>query len=377
MSDFKSILRANFINRRTGSVISSVPISNNISLNLDMRQFTDSFDFDFLYKRNQNIDLRSHDFVEFFFKDQDSGIPFQVSCGFIETITSDTGPTTHRYQANGRDFLGQLFNLPFLVAKPFDNISLIQFARFCLQGSYLETYFKYKGLQQLVVDRGVYPGNILIPELTDAKRGPVLQQTADAVYNAIYMDRFGRMNIYGNSNRLQFSQSLNNILSEFGDRNVESMQLRRDYSKVFSEVKVLYTGGENNVNYALQQGAHVYNSDPDAANIFNPEIRTFQTGDLITTAPGNNEIGNRMNLLAASIVRKGNQNLRQFVVKTNQPFYVDSKGVKTWYEKGQVWKIYHQSQNFNDQMMLAGIGYVQDAEKLSVQLLFVPVASIA
>jgi hypothetical protein len=372
MSDYKPILRANFINRRTGEVIADLPMANHISLNLDMRQLSDTFDFDFMFRRDDSIDLRSHDFVEFFFKD-DSGIPFQVAAGFIQTIATETGANTHRYQANGNDFLGQLLNLPFLIAKPVDQTTVLAFTNLCLSGGYLNTYLNYKGLQRSVVDRGIYPGTIQIQELTDAKRGPVLQQTLSAIYNTIYQDRFGRAVIYGRDNRYDYDTD--QILSEYDDANVESMQLRRDYSKVFSECKILYTGGAANVNYALQPSMKITNGDPDAADIFNPEIRTFQTSDLLTT-PGNNEINNKMNALGASIIRQSNQNLRQFVVKTNKPFFIDNKGTKTWYEKGQIFYIFNESQTFYDEMMLCGIQYTQDAEKLSVQLMFIPVDSL-
>lgn len=388
MSDQKNILLANFINRRTGKEMTAIPISNRISLNCDMRQLCDSFDFDFLYRREDSIDLESADFVEFYFKID--GMKVQVSCGFIETFVQDTSANQHRFQANGRDFLGQLFNIPFLIANPLAQTSMQQFVKntcinipakrdddqYIYLNTYLAQYQYYRGVTRYFVDRGAYASTIAVPELTDAKIGPVLQQTIEQVYNVIYLDRFGRVNVYGRDNRYQFDQDL--TLSEFDDLNVESMQFRQDFSRVFSECKVLYTGGLNNVDYDISKSSSAFlkNSESDAKYIFNPEVRTFQMSSLITMPKNASDFQNRVNQYCASILRKSNQNLYQFVVRTNKPYFLKNDGTKVLYEKGQVFYLMNESRGFYDEMMLVGIGYTQSETSLEVQLMFVPVDSL-
>ena len=366
MSDYKTALYANFINRRTGQEITEVPLVNRISLNKDIRQLCDSFDFDFIYRLSDSIDLKSHDFVEFYFIMDNA--KFQVGCGFIEDFVKETSANTHRFQANGRDFLGQLFNLPFLKAKPFDQTTISKFTDYCLTDAYLPEYLGIKGITRKVIDKGAFTGPIIVPELTDAKIGPVLQHTADEVFNLVYQNRFGQVVIWGRSSLDDLKT--NQVISEYSDDNSMKLVLRENYSKVFSEVKVLYTGGEANIDYQTTPSNPVFNSDPKARQIFQPEVRSFQTSTLITTS-GAVSLQNKKDQLAASILRKSNQNLTQVVISCNNPFYVAADGTKIPYEVNQLWKIDAPSYKINEEMRLVGIGYTQDEASLKVELLFI------
>lgn len=385
MSDFKTAMFVNFINRRTGKAIKEIPVMNRLTLNKDIRQLCDSFDFEVSYRLSDKIDLHSHDFVEFYFIF--NGERFQVGCGFIEDLTSKTSSTSHRFQANGRDFLGQLFNLNFLVAAPFKQATLLQFAKSCVADAYLPEYLKTKGWTRTVMESGSYQHPLIIPQLTDSKRAPILQSMADEIFNTVYQHREGQMMIYGRAHKNDTYMNdrgkvivanvanandivVNHTLNEFGDRNVTEMTLKESFSKVFSECKVFYTGGENGIDYNHTPSRPIFNSEKKARQIYQPEIRTFQTSTLITTA-AESTLFSKMEQYAASILRKSNQNLTQIVIMTPTPFYVTSDGQRIPYEVNQVWTIVSPSHDLNDQMRLVGIGYTQDESSLMVQLLFI------
>lgn len=373
MSDFRTPLYTSFINRRTGATIDSIPVLNRVTLNKDIRTMTDTFDFDISYRLSEKIDLRSHDFVEFYFIIDDA--KFQVGCGFVEDFVKRTSASSHNFQANGRDFLGQLFNLPFLEAKRYDQTSLQKFAFKCIENAYLPEYLALKGINasRAVVNDGAYTGPLLVPELSDAKIAPVLQQTADETFNIVYQNRFGQMVLWGRG-------SLNNLdtgltLNELGDVNVKDFTLRQNYSKVFSEVKVLYTGAEANIDFANTPSKRIANLDKRARQIFQPEIRSFQTGTLITYS-GKVSVNDAKDMLAASLLRKSNQNLYQVVIQTSTPFFIAGDGSKVPYEVNQLWTIRSESHDLNEKMRLAGVSYTQDDSNLNVQLLFIPKDSL-
>jgi hypothetical protein len=369
MSDYKPNIYANFINRRNGDIISAIPVVNNITINKDLRQLTDSFDFDFSYGLADLIDINSHDFVEFYFllDDQLPPKPFQICCGFVEDFVKETSSNVHRFQANGRDFLGHLLSIPFSDARPVDQTPLVSFADYCVRKSYLQKYLDYKHITRSVLNEGAYSANLTIRQLSDAKMGPVLQQTADEVYNIIYQNRHGQAVVWGRSSKSTLN--IAHTLNELGDSNVKRFVLRENFSKVISEVQIFYTGGLENVNLKDAASRRLSNSEDKALEIYQPEIRTFQMPSLVTTQGV--ELNNKMDLLAASIIRRSNQNLTQVVITTNLPFYIATDGTKVGYEVNQVWNIKSKSFTLNEQMRLVGINYHQTNSSFDVELMFI------
>lgn len=397
MSDNRPSIFLSFINRRTGKRLTTFPTVNRVSINKDIRQFCDSFDFDISFRVTDKIDLHSHDFVEFFIVVAD--VKFQICCGYLEDFVKETSSSTHTFKANGRDFLGQLFSVPFLIAKPAEQTTLLQFAESILnqsyfvnngqkQDTYLSEYLGLKGMSRKVVDLGAYKGPLIIPELSDSKIAPILQSTADEVFTTIYQNRFGQMVLYGRDHSADFTKNgdgtltANKVsntsdvdkgltLSEYGDDNVIKMTLRENFSKVFSQVKIFYTGGENAISYYNTPSREVFNSERKARQIFQPEIRSFQTST-ITTTSGVIDLKDKKDALAASILRKSNQHLTQIIVKTSRPYYIKPDGLKVPYEVNQIWSIKAPSFDVNERMRLVGIGYTQDTASMDVELLFIP-----
>ena len=369
MSEYKSNIYANFLHRKSGRLVAGIPIINRITINKDLRQLCDTFDFDIEFGINDKIELSSHDFVEFYtLIDKEM---FPISCGFIEDFTKETSSGTHKFQANGRDFLGQLLGLPFLNVKPFDQTNLVNFVYSCLEGSYLLEWCKFKGINgQQVIDQGSYKGPVNVPELSSAKRGPVLQQTADEVYSLVYQNRFGQAVVWGRDARKKTNTG--HTLSETKDLNVSKFTLRENFSKVISEVKLFYSGGEGKLNYHLTPSKPQANTEAKAKQIFQPEIRIFNSATLVTTAGAKDlNYENKKDELARSILRKSNQHLTQVVIKTNRAFYVSPEGIKKGYEVNQVWQIKSESFKISEPMRLAGISYAQSNSGLEVELMFI------
>lgn len=366
MSDTKAAIYARFIDRSQGTVIDSIPLQNHITINIDMRQLTDSFDFDIAYRFSDKIDLHSHDFVEFYTKVD--GIEFIIMAGFVEDFVRTTTQNSRRFQANGRNFLGQLFNIPFLSAKAYDQTNMRTFLASCLKDTYLPEYLDFKNMDRKIVAQGGYGGKLLIPELSDAMRAPVLQQTADEVFNLVYQNRYGQAVIWG---RAALDRNDTGItLVEGKDQNVNSMSVREHYSKVYSEAKVFYTGAEGNLDYASTPSKSIFNSEKKARQIFQPLVRNFQNGTLITYS-GEVSVNDAKDNLAASLIRKSNQNLKQVVVKTSSTFYTKSDGSKLPYEVNTLWGIRTYDGDIDETMRLVGIGYTQDESNIQGELLFV------
>jgi hypothetical protein len=348
-------------------VIQTIPTVNRLSLHKDIRQFTDTFDFDISYRIDANIDLHSHDFVEFYF--MLDGAKFQIGCGFVEDFVSETSSNQHHFQANGRDFLGQLFNLNFLQAFPFKETTMINFLNACIANAYMPKYLDYKKIPNRVINNGAYAGSLVIQELTDAKIAPIVQSTADEVYNVVYQNRLGQLVVWGRNSPDEIGGA-GHSLNEIGDPNVMKFQLRENFSKVFSECKVFYTGGEGNLDYKNTPSQLLKNTEPKAREIYQPEIRTFQTSTLIKTA-GQVTIGDKKDQYAASILRKSNQNLTQIMISTSRPFFVTRNLERIPYEVNQLWSIRSQRHGINQLMRLVAISYAQESSSLTVDLLFI------
>lgn len=369
MSDFKTILKTRFYNRKTGQEINSLPVANNINLNIDIRNITSTFDFDFLFRISEKIEIKSHDFVEFYFN-LPTGEEFQVFAGYMEDFVRETDITKLRLQANGRDFLGQLFTVPFLSPKPQNTDTVYSLVARSISNTYLREYRKtIKKKPQLIDDKGAYGKPILMQELAGSRMAPVIQQTLDITYNILYQDRVGRAVIWGRSS-LEANKT-NITLSDFGDQNVNSFQSRQNFSRAISEARVLHCSGEGNLQYNSQLSRSFVNTDERARNIFQPDIKIYNVQSLVENLAGvaYEEDKDRQ---AKAMIRKANQNLNQVVIKTSRPFWLGSDNSFIAYEVNQVWNIYSKQHNVNEEMRLAGIGYSQTSTGLNCQLLFIP-----
>jgi hypothetical protein len=372
MSDYNAVILTKFIDRSTGKTIDAIPTVNRITINKDIRNLSDTFDFDLQYKIEDAINIVSHSFVEFYFTI--NNVVFQVCCGFIEDFVKEISSSTLRLQANGRDFLGQLFSLPFNDARPFNETTLSAFAEYCISDSYLKKYQAFKSITRSIVPMGVYSDNVIVPQLTDAKRAPVLQSTADEVFNIVYQNRFGQMVLWGRDSKDEIYT--NKTINDVGDFNVSRFVLRENFSKVVSHVKIFWASGENLLDTNKTASQFLYNSEFKAKDIYQPEYKTFESGSLLKT-DGKITADVKKDLLAQSIMRKSNQNLAQVAISTPMPFHVDSKtGEITPYDINQIWKIKSDVFSIDENMRLVGIGYTQDDSSLEVQLLFVGVDTL-
>lgn len=385
MGDNRTIIYCNFINRRSGQVISQVPIVNRVTLNRDVTQLADTFDFEVKFRFGEKIDLRSHDFVEFYFIL--NGQRYQIGCGFLEDFVRTTEPNALIFQANGRNFMGQFFNLPFLKAKPIDTTTILSFCQKIVDqdlliggdrsGTYLKEYCGFKRMPRTVVDLGSYVGAVNIPELSDSKIAPILQGITDEINNVVYQNRHGQLVIWGrgvNGANVDLND-MGLVLTDSANTNVLKFQLRENFSKVVSECKIMLVSGEGFLDYAATVSGVVQNTHPKAKQIFQPEIRTFQTGTLTNTAGGISPDKKR-NMLAASIVRKSNQNLTKVVITTNRPYFLTADGQKIAYDVNQLWNVKSEEHGVDEKMRLSGIAYNQQADQLLVELCFIPKDSL-
>jgi len=387
MSDYKPNIYINFINRQKGEVITTIPAINRVTINKDIRQLTDSFDFDITFRLDSQIDINSHDFVEFYISlnntrlsnDKNAlgvsdGDKFQICCGFIEDFVKEISGNIFRFQANGRDFLGQLFNLPFFDAQPLKSASLYDFLSYSIKNTYMEKYLEHKGIKRIVIESGAYQNPLLVPQLSDAMRAPVLQQTADEVYNIIYQNRFGQAIIWGSDGGLALQ--IPYTLNEKNDFNVNKFTVRENFSRVVSEVKVFWMTGENNIGYSLTPSLPFKNTESRALQVYQPLIRTYQFSSLVTKEAAISAQTDKNNL-AKSILRKSNQNLLQVIISTSLPYYIAPDGTHIGYEVNQIWNIKSESFKINDKMRLVGINYSQTDSDFEVQLLFILKDSLA
>ena len=112
------------------------------------------------------------------------------------------------------------------------------------------------------------------------------------------------------------------------------------------------------------------NTEPKAQRINQPEIRTFQSSTLITTKGQINYL-DKKDQLAASILRKSNQNLTQVLITTSRPYFVTRAGGLIPYEVNQLWQINSERHKISQRMRCAAISYNQTPEGMTVDLLFI------
>lgn len=367
------ILRANFINRRTGQNYTSQPIGTILNFNTDMRQFTGSFDLDVEFKIEDKVNILPHDFVEFFYDFGNERL--QVGVGFLEDFVESVSNSKVSIQANGRDLLGHLINVPFSEQLHYNSgVSIEVFTQKSLENSYVRDYLKIKNITGTVLDQGAFKGPLLIRTTAEQKRGAVLQEYAeDIAMNLIYLTRRGRVAIYGR----EFRDKVNTgkTLSHFGDINVLDFVRRRNFSKVITECRVAYSGGEGNLDINKMPSPIFKNTEPEVAHVYQPHFRVFSSSDLVSLS-GQYNVQDRIAAVAKSTIRKSNQNISPVVIKPAFPYHVDQSGIKTAYEVGQNWRIKSEVYEINRDMKLAGINYQQSPSSSEFQLMFVDIDTL-
>ncbi|MFV8250250.1 hypothetical protein [Bdellovibrio bacteriovorus] len=362
------ILQCNFINRRTGRNYTSQPKATSINFSTDMRQFTGAFDLEVAFRLDERVEISSHDFVEFFF--DFGGEKFQAGVGYLEDFVESVAGDRVIIQANGRDLLGQLISVPFAEQLHYNaGVNIEVFAARALQNSYVQDYLKIKGMKGLVMNQGAFGGPLLVNTTADQNRGAVLQEYAEEIaMNLVYLTRRGRVAIYGRE--FVSKPGVGKTLHDIGDRNVIELVQRRNFSKVISECRVMYSGGEGNLDLNKMSSPIFKNTEPAVAHVYQPIYKVFSANDLISLS-GQYNVQDRLAAVAKSTIRKSNQNLSSIVIKAAFPYHVGADGSMTAYEVCQNWRIKSDVHKINQDMKLAGINYRQTPEVLETQLMFV------
>lgn len=366
-----SAIYATFIDRKNKREYPVEPRVTSLSFGADARQFTAAFDFEIQFGPYEQLDINSHDFVEFWFWNGNK--KHQVGVGFTEDFVKKTNASGNVIQGNGRDFLAQLMAFPFKARLYKNGPSYKQFLNSAVQDTYIIEYLKFRNRSTNIIDLGIYTGPMIFTDSATAPRAQVIQEYADLAMNLIYQDRLGRLVVYGRKSRQLKSDIVGQTLDAQGDLNVVDMQIRQNYSKVYSSCSVLFQGQDNLDSpspTATVASSAVFNSDPRAKGLSQPLIKIFSTQDLVGTA-GSQSADFRRNELAASFIRKSNQNLSMVVVIADSPFYQTNSGQHIPYEIGQIWKIKNDSYKINSDHKLVGIHYQQSSDQLQVQLAFV------
>lgn len=372
MSGNAPAIKARFLSRSAGGmrVIEGVPTSSRINFNTDVRQIAANFDFQFEFLPSESFPVKSHDIVEFYF-DLD-GVPFQIGTGYVEDFVKDTSDAADTFHANGRNLMGQLMDIPFTVQIINKGQTLKAFVEKALDNTYAKSYAAFRGLHRSIVDVNSYPGPLTICTDGQRKRGPIVQEYADLVFNLVYMNRLGQVVLYGRPEGGPSQKSVGTLIKSAGRSNVSHITQKEDFSKVISEVTVFWVTGEKNLSDSQVPASDKFkNTDPRVSHLYNPLVRVFSAHDLVDLA-GTQTHKLRMNQLSKSEIRKSNQNLNTVIVETGEPFAVDpSTGRKIPFEALQTWRIVDERKGIDQDMTLASLSYAQDPQGLSVQLGFV------
>lgn len=412
MSDAK--IRANFINRDTGEVILDASIINtpatpvtaeqialdrvnplsktqnnkfaptpsSLSYSTDIFQMADVFDFTIELAPDEDIPIRSHDFVEF--NIMVNGNIHQIGVGVLESFAKETTTQQRTIQANGRDLMGQFLTIPFNVQLKHEPLTLRRFVDRMIKGSYLETYRELRYPSQTkIIDKGSFAFQMQFLSDLEQKRGQVLQQYAELAMNLVYMNRLGQVEILGRNGLFGSTakpQSTNPIGTLQKGVNVERFRVTQNYTNVFSEFTLFYSSGEAIQDRNTLPGSKFSNTDIRVSkHIFQPEYRTFNSADLVTLG-GQVKFNNRIRDLAKSLIRKSNRELNSVVAITSEPFFIDERGNEIAYQVGQLWKLKSNEREFTSptnkdgtdtvDMVITSIHYAQDEGSIQVQLGF-------
>ena len=361
------------------------PKPSTITYNTDITQFTDSFDFSISLASDENFELRSHDFIEFSIT-LDSGQTHQIGAGFIEDLQKISNSEGVTLQGNGRDFFGQLMNVPFEVQLK-ENITLNRFMNRILKDSYLEQYLALRHPElNSVRDLGSFAREMLFFTDLEQRKGQVLQKYAVMGINLIYMNRLGQIEILGRPGTLgstapfRSNFSVGEIIKGGVDANVTDMAVRTNFSNVFSSFKVFYSSGEAILDKNVNVSPKFENTDPRVKDhILQPGFMTFSSSDLVAMG-GSISFAVRISELAKAELRKSNRDLNSVIVTTDDTgakFF----GVFVPFQIGQQWTLRSNEREFtspkqpdgtdNVEMLISAISYQATPGGTQVQLRFI------
>ena len=370
-SGTNSAIECAFIDRVNKKYYSEQPkYISSITYSTDIRQMSSSFDFEIQYGRDKVPDIKSHDFVEFF--TTINGQKHQIGVGIIEDFVKKISSKGAVFQGNGRDFLSQLFYLPFKVNLNKEGNSFLHIINEAIDGCYLLDYLKFKNFDQSVKDYGLFHGPMLFKSTITQMKAAVLQEYADLAQNIIYQDRLGSLCVYGRSYRNSFRT--NQTLNCESDFNVVDVVEKQNYSKVLSESLLIWAGEENLNKQQIKAGrlpsSWKQNTDERAKYLNQPFYHVYSAQDLMVFEGAKTDT-KRIEELASAFLRKSNQNLSQIVITVDAPYFQGDGNFKLHYEIGQIWNIKSTNLKINREYKLAAIHYQQQAESLSIQLGFV------
>lgn len=364
------------------------PIPTNLNYNTSLRAFTDAFSMTVELTKDENFNIGSHDFVEFFFEMDKPASGYtkrhQIGVGFLEKFNRQTSPTTSNIQANGRDLFGQFLFAPFTKPIPGVTDTIIGFVNRVISTSYLKTYLSYRGEgKSRVVNKGAFTRTMLFRSNLEEKKGETLQKYAELAINLIYMNRLGQVEILGRPGTTGSSAGSlpNTVLGELRKgSNVDDMTVIEDYTNVFSEFTVFWVSGQAEQNRNNIPGQTFVNDDPRVTHLDKPGFRTFSMGELKDLGGSVNAI-NRIRDIAKSLMRKANANINAVVVVTSDPFFTNDDGTQIPYIIGQKWRLRSNEAEFTSpnqpdgtdsvEMILDGINYSQSPQGQQIQLRFV------
>jgi hypothetical protein len=376
-------IQATFINNESGALVENdtVPVLSKLNFTTDVRQFSGAFDLEVELALDEDFDVSSHDFVEFWFLA--NGAKHQIGVGFLEDFVGDDTPQSAVWQGNGREFAGQLINVPF--RKQIQSVTSYEnFIRTGIAQSYIPKYAAFRSLTDVLSGPNRFAGNITAITQQTMMVGALIQQYADLVLNVAYQNRLGQLEIYGRGTdavALPLGTAIGALCKGFGQTNVTDMQVRQNFSKIFSECTVFWSASQAYIDGGnpTLNSQRFTNSDPRVAQIYQPSMKVFSADDLGNLA-GGVSASQRIDQVARSEIRRSMQNVNAITVTTPYPFYtppVNQSGIQITnpkvipFEVQQLWRIRNERRNIDQVMRLVGIHYAQDASSLEVQLAFV------
>jgi hypothetical protein len=373
MSGTATIIKMRVLKRGASGVegvIDEIPDPSELNYSTDMRQFSGIFDFQIHFGEGESFGAKSHDFVEFYF-DTPAG-EHQIGVGFVEDFVRQTDSSGASFAGNGRDLLGQLINIDFKSPIYWEDGSLTRLVPMAVKNAYLEQYLTYRGNAEVLEKLNAFEGSMLI-KATAEKRGAVLQEYADIGLNLVYQNRLGQVALYGRNQPdgtpLTVGKPLGKLVKARGRSNIESLNVKQNFSKVFSEASVFWASGEAAVDKRQRVSPILTNTDPRVAHIYQPHRQVYAMGELAQLA-GKAGPEARMRQIGSSTIRRSNQFLNEVIVVVPRPYFEDGSQIIP-YDKGQIWHIESPEDELDLPMKLAGIHYSQGDARLEVQLAFV------
>jgi len=403
--------------------------ASSVNYNTDVTQFTDAFSFVFELGKDEDFNVRSHDFVEFKIV-TDAGNIHQIGVGFIEKFHRITKNNSVIFQGNGRDLMGQFMYLAFQKQLIQEQLTIKEFIQRIVQGSYIEEYLSLRQSTKPVInDIGAFALPMLFVSDLEQKIGGVLQRYADLAINLVYMNRLGQVEVLGRPGNVgstvtdvglpsigilakgakkpaappgDFFSAITGEVAAFGTDLINSVNplskpptkpsvigtpvmafnVQQDYSNVFSQYTVFYVSGEAIQDQNQVTSPTFQNSDRRVqGHIINPGYRTFNSSDLLQLA-GNVRLPDRIRDIAKSTIRKSNRNLQTVIALVDEPVFFETGGrPQVPFQVGQRFTLQSIDKEFtsrdapegidNVEMVIAGINYSMTKNGSQFQLKFV------